>query len=123
MSAQVMVVDDHADIRDIVSQIFSVLGYDVHAAQDGMACLQAAREGFKGVIILDLMMPGMDGWEVLEHLKKEGHLERTRVLVLSALDAPEKHEGLQMIQGYFNKPFDLKMLRSAVENAHRHLQG
>jgi len=122
-SQSLLVVDDHPDIRDILSMVFSMDGWDVSTAADGVECLEALREGFSGVIVLDVMMPRLDGWGCLRKLEEEGHLSQARVVMLSALEEPVSHEYQGIIDGYFTKPFNLKALQEAVASSAQRLQG
>jgi CheY-like chemotaxis protein len=123
MPGSLMVVDDHPDIRDIVSMVFESDGWTVASAEDGEECLELLREGFSGVIILDVMMPRLDGWGCLAKLEEEGHLKRARVVMLSALEEPKAQDRALPIDAYFTKPFNLKALQEAVSQSAQRLQG
>jgi len=122
-SQSLLVVDDHPDIREIISMVFSLDGWDVSTAEDGQECLEALRDGFTGVVLLDVMMPRLDGWGCLRKMGEEGHLSQARVLMLSALEDPQAPEYTGMIDGYFTKPFNLKALQEAVQGSALRLQG
>jgi len=85
---RVLVVDDEPDIRTIVGINLSLVGIGVGEANNGEEALEMLRSGEWDGCILDLSMPEMDGFEVLEHLRDENILERTSVVVLSANGAP-----------------------------------
>ena len=84
----VLVVDDEDDIRMIVGMNLGLAGMEFGEAADGEEALQKLRSGKWDGCILDLTMPEMTGFEVLEHLRDEKILDRTSVVVLSANGAP-----------------------------------
>lgn len=81
----VLIVDDDAAIRDIYSTTLTGAGYSVFTAKDGEEGLATAKEKHPSVILLDLMMPKMDGREMLKRLKADDGLKSTPVIVFSAL--------------------------------------
>lgn len=85
---RVLVVDDEDDIRTIVGMNLSLVGIGYGEAADGSQALDMLRSGEWDGCILDLSMPEMDGFEVLEHMRDEKILERTSVVVLSANGSP-----------------------------------
>jgi CheY-like chemotaxis protein len=80
--ALVLVVDDFADNREMYSEYLSLSGYDVIEAQNGMEAVDAARARQPDIIIMDLSLPVMDGWEATRRLKAD---ERTRSIPVVAL--------------------------------------
>lgn len=114
---QLMVVDDHPDILEVVAMIFEPEGWTVTRARDGEECLENLRHGFEGVLLLDLMMPRMDGWQTLRQLKSEGMQRQVRVVILTALDEIPPVDCHDLVQALFNKPFNLKALQAAVFDA------
>jgi two-component system OmpR family response regulator len=80
---QILIVEDNADLAFGLSTSLEVEGYEVAVANDGPAGLSAARDRNPDVIILDLMLPGLDGYRVLRTLREEGR--EMPVLILTAL--------------------------------------
>jgi two-component system, cell cycle response regulator DivK len=78
----VLVVDDFADNREMYSEYLSFSGYDVIEAKNGMEAIEAAQERMPDIIIMDLSLPVMDGWEATRQLKAD---ERTRRIPVVAL--------------------------------------
>ena len=116
--ARVLVVDDEADIRLLVRITLEHAGYEVIEAVDGASALAAVAEQHPDLMLLDVMMPDVDGWTVLETLKAADDrlLVETPVLMLTALGGP-----LDQIKGaiegalrYLTKPIDLGELVDAV---------
>jgi CheY-like chemotaxis protein len=105
---RVMVVDDTPCIRDTVSDLLPSWGIQVVTADGGEECLRLLRAGFRGVILMDVMMPNMNGWATVRAIADEGLLAGNIIAMLTAQDAPdEQMEGLQeSVVDYITKPFD-----------------
>jgi two-component system OmpR family response regulator len=110
----VLVVDDEPRIASFVSRALAAEGFRVDSAPDGVHGFDLARSGRYELIVLDLLLPGMDGVTVLERLMDER--PQQRVLVLSALsDVEEKVRCLELgASDYLSKPFALKELVARV---------
>jgi two-component system, OmpR family, response regulator len=106
--ARVLVVDDEPNIRELLSASLRFAGFEVQTAADGVAALEAARRFGPDILVLDVMMPGLDGFEVLRSLRGGG--DRTPVLFLTARDAAEDTvQGLTLGgDDYVTKPFSLE---------------
>jgi CheY-like chemotaxis protein len=106
--ANVLVVDDDEAIRDVVAEVLREEGYDVVCAQNGAQALrQLEGDGRTDLVLLDLMMPVMSGWEVLEEMQSNERLSRIPVVIVSAMSAPGVREHLA-------KPIDLDRLLDTV---------
>ena len=90
---------------------------EVFEADSGLSCLDALEQGFKGVILMDIMMPQMDGWDTLRQIIERGYGDKSIVLVLTALDAFDHNiEDLQThVVDYMTKPFEPDELVDAVQ--------
>jgi DNA-binding response OmpR family regulator len=115
----ILLVEDDGDLAEIVSRNLELSGYTVEVAADGAEGLGAARRHAPAMILLEVMMPVMDGWEVLRELKSEASTRDIPVVMLTAL-AEER----DVIQGhlrgavrYLTKPFQMPDLLRAVEDA------
>jgi CheY-like chemotaxis protein len=84
-SGRILVVDDDDLLRDAVSEALRDAGYDVTEARDGKHALDTLRDSRPTLIILDLMMPVMNGWELAEVLRDDPELKTIPVCVLSAV--------------------------------------
>jgi DNA-binding response OmpR family regulator len=113
----VMVVDDDPNALDIVRTFLESRGYEVATASDGNEALSLLEEVQPVLVLLDVMMPGMDGWEVARLIKNHPNFGRTRVVMLTARsDFADKHEGLRAgADDYIVKPIQLKELGERVE--------
>ncbi len=114
MSARILVVDDERRIVDIVKAYLERDGYEVLAAYDGKSALDLARREHPDLIILDLMLPEISGWDVCRSLRRESDVP---IIMLTARDdASDKIVGLELgADDYVVKPFDPKELVSRVK--------
>jgi two-component system, OmpR family, response regulator len=106
--ARLLVVDDEPNIRELLSASLRFAGFEVATAEDGMAAVTTARSFQPDLLLLDVMMPGMDGFDVVRTLRNDGM--RAPVLFLTARDATEdKVTGLTLGgDDYVTKPFSLE---------------
>ncbi len=105
-----LVVDDERDIREAVAEVLKDEGYEVFDANDGAEALEQLRAHHPAVVLLDLMMPGMNGWEFCAARRCEPDLSSIPVIVISALG----HVSGIDAQAFLQKPFELDALVSAV---------
>jgi CheY-like chemotaxis protein len=110
--ARVLVVDDETDIRQAVAEVLAEEGHQVVSARDGAEALTHLRAFHPQLVLLDLMMPVMDGWQFRAAQKREEpELSAVPVIVLSALG----RDGAIDADAYIQKPFDLDDLLKAVK--------
>jgi DNA-binding response OmpR family regulator len=107
---KVLVVDDEATVRFLLSRVLTHAGYAVEVATDGEAALERIQASRPDLVVLDLMMPGLDGWGVLARLQESP--DHPPVLVVSAHgDAETPQRAVDAgAGGYMTKPFALKQL-------------
>ncbi|MGD2094252.1 MAG: response regulator [Phycisphaerales bacterium] len=104
----VLVIEDEPHIRDILEHNLKLDGFEVYAAEDGPAGLELVHEKSPRLILLDWMMPGMDGLEVLSRLKSDKKTEHIPVFMLTAKGSMYDL-GQALYKGaddYITKPFD-----------------
>ncbi|MBW7883223.1 MAG: response regulator transcription factor [Caldilineaceae bacterium] len=122
MSGQmILVVDDEPSIGEVVSLYLRRAGYDVHIARDGHAALTALEEMRPDLVVLDLMLPGVDGMEITRRLRAEGD---TPIIMLTARrEETDRILGLEMgADDYVVKPFSPQELVSRVRAVLRRTQ-
>lgn len=104
---RILVVDDEPDIVALVAYHLAKAGYRVSTAGSGPDALEAAREERPALVVLDLMLPGMSGFEVLEMLRSEDTTREIAVLMLTARrEEPDRIRGLSLgADDYLAKPF------------------
>ncbi|MBF0098296.1 MAG: response regulator transcription factor [Magnetococcales bacterium] len=115
-SLRILFIEDHADLAANLCDYFEERGHSVDAAMDGITGLHLALVNTYDVIVLDLMLPGMDGITLCRKLRQEGAKE-TPVLILSARSAlDDKVAGFNNgADDYLSKPFELKELEMRVQ--------
>lgn len=122
MGRRILIADDEADIRDSLRIMLETRGYQVRTCSNGEAVLPALYDYEPELLILDVMLPGIDGLTVLSMITKEGgaKLKDLRVIVISAL-GPSEHVFAQFphVTSFLAKPFDrediLKDVKAALQ--------
>jgi DNA-binding response OmpR family regulator len=119
--ATILVVDDEPDIRLLTKLNLERDGHTIVTATDGEEALDTVRETPPDLIVLDVMMPNVDGWDVLEQLKSalDKPITEIPVIVVTALGSPMDRVkgGIEGAVQYLTKPMDLERLRAAVTDA------
>ena len=117
MSHRILLVDDEIDILEFVGYNLRHEGFEVFTAENGADALRLARECRPHLILLDRMMPVMDGAETCRALRQDPELSHTVIIFLSALGAEEEQlQGFDAgADGYLTKPISMKLLISRVQ--------
>ncbi|WP_127127440.1 response regulator [Pseudoflavitalea rhizosphaerae] len=115
---RILVIEDNRDIRENALEMLELANYEVYAASNGMEGLQIIRSQRPDLILCDIHMPVMDGYSVLENVKKDPSLNEIPVIILSAFsERTEVQKGLQNgASHYIIKPFDDEQLLRVVES-------
>lgn len=121
---RILVIEDNRDILANVLDYLQLKGFSVDCTQDGLTGLHLARTGHYNLIVLDIMLPGIDGYQVCKHLREEDRNE-VPILMLTARDAlDDRLLGLQAgADDYLIKPFALSELVARIEAILRRSQG
>jgi two-component system, chemotaxis family, chemotaxis protein CheY len=115
---RLLVVEDDAAIRGLVSEALRDDGYQVREAANGVEALETVREALPDLIVLDLMMPIMNGWTFLEEWRRTSSCAKVPVVVTSAAhDLPRSADRLRTmgVRTCLAKPFDMEGLLALVE--------
>lgn len=117
MNARVMIVDDEEMIRESVELFFQSEGIDILTAASGDECLDHLDDGFRGIILMDVMMPEMNGWDTIRKIVDNDLYEGNIIVMLTALDAPDSNmTGIQeYVTDYLNKPFNPDELLETIQ--------
>ena len=110
---RVLIIEDDTDTRACLAMAVSLDGYTVSEAQDGREGLREAGMNRPDLILLDLMMPRMDGWQFRAAQKGDPELASIPVIITSAV-ATERWEDLDDVAARFPKPFDINLLLEAI---------
>ena len=111
-----MIVDDEQDIVSALSIRLKAMGYEVDTAFDGMEALDKARAGKPDLILLDIMLPKLDGYKVCRMLKFDEQYKDIPIIMLTAKVSDQNRKmGQEMgANGYLNKPFNPEELMSTI---------
>ena len=117
MGKRILVADDDPDILSIVSMSLETQGYEVHKATNGREACDLAREHHPDLIILDMMMPVMSGYEAVAELKSQDDTRQIPIVGLSAKAMATDMERATDagIDGYITKPFRIAQVLSVIE--------
>ncbi|HEV7239921.1 MAG TPA: response regulator [Thermoanaerobaculia bacterium] len=110
---RILVVDDDDAIRALVQTVLRRRGFHVDGARNGIDALERLAAARYALIILDLMMPSMNGHELLDALSRESVMTRPRVLILSVGLEPRTFDS-DLVIGTVHKPFDIELLLDIV---------
>ena len=114
---RILIVDDEPNIVMSLEYAFKKKSYDVFIARDGTEAFEIAKAESPQVVLLDIMMPKMDGYETLKKIKQVAHLKNAKVVFLSAKSKENDIEkGMSLgAYDYVTKPFSVKKLIEKVE--------
>ena len=117
MAQKILIADDEEDVKIVIQLFLESKGYEIATAYDGLDAIDRAREEKPDMIILDVMMPVIDGFEVCKRLKADAELKDIPVVMLSASAHAESRErGLEAgAIDYLVKPFEPDKLEKVVQ--------
>ena len=112
MLKTILVVDDEDMVRYSVKRILEIAGFEVRTAANGSECLAELKNGFKGLILMDIVMPEMDGWDTVKAIVEENLFEGNLICMLTGKEIPDiKMDYLkEYVLDYILKPFESKKL-------------
>jgi len=119
--SKVLIVDDDSALRRLLRAALTARGYDVVEATDGQEGLLAMEKEDPDLVLLDIAMPKMTGWEVLEALRERPELEKIPIVVISALGDEVRARGLGAL-AVLVKPFMMDRLYETVRSALREVE-
>jgi DNA-binding response OmpR family regulator len=102
---QILIVDDDAHIRELVGHFLRLEGFDIHEAANGLEALRVLEAVKADLVVLDIMMPGMDGWELCRELRE--HYDLPLLMLTAKGETAQKVKGFELgTDDYLVKPFD-----------------
>jgi len=118
MKPRVLVVDDESDFIQLLKYNLENQGFDILTATDGVQALNAARRELPDVVLMDLMLPDLDGFSVCEILHSQPSTAKIPIIVVSALDGEYvRSRGIQTgVACCFKKPVDMKVLGESIRS-------
>ncbi len=119
MGKKILIVDDEYEVAEVVKKMLQSRGFTVIAAHSGEECLQQLQKEKVDLILLDILMPRIDGWETLKKIKSNEKWKDIPVSILTALPlTPDdtKDKPINLIENYIVKPFSKKILVQKIED-------
>ena len=124
MNRKIMIVDDEPDILIALRFVFERQKYEVVTAKSGFECLEELEKGFKGIILMDIMMPEMDGWDTIKEIVQRGFMRNVAIEIITGKGTKdrEKMNGLESyIRDYLAKPLNTEQLIASVDKCNQYL--
>jgi DNA-binding response OmpR family regulator len=118
MTKRVMIVDDDLDVLLSLKTVLQRQNYDVITVSNGSECLYEIEKGFKGVILMDLMMPVMDGWETINQIVKRGYIKDVAIEIITGKGTKDYQKMSILgsyIFDYLAKPLNIQQLLASVQ--------
>jgi two-component system response regulator (stage 0 sporulation protein F) len=117
---KILIVDDQNGIRILLMEVFNVEGYQTFQASNGKLALEIVRKEAPDLVLLDMKIPGMDGLDILKHIKQiDSSIKVIMMTAYGELDMIKEATDLGALT-HFTKPFDIDELRLAVNTELRH---
>lgn len=112
---KILIVDDQNGIRILLMELFGNEGYQMYQAANGKAALEVVEKDNPDLVLLDMKIPGMDGLEILKHIKStHPHIKVIMMTAYGELDIIKQAKDLGAIS-HFTKPFDIDEMRNVVD--------
>ena len=116
MAKRALIVEDDAAIRALVNTVVTREGFSADVEEDGRGAIQKMETGCYDLVLLDLMMPHVDGYAVIEFLKNRRPANLKRVIVMSAASEALKTKFPEPVCTFLPKPFDIDQLKESVRH-------
>lgn len=118
MNQQIMIVDDEQDILTALKTFYEQYEIEVITANSGKECLKNLEHGFRGILLIDIMMPGMDGWDTIKEIVRRGYESDVLIKIITGRGSKDHKKIATLapyISDYISKPFDADLLLSFIE--------
>lgn len=117
MSARILLIEDNATNLDLMNYLLHALGFDVECATDGVSGLEAARSGAYDLILSDILMPDLDGYELARQVKADERLKTIPLVAITALAMAGDRDKIIAagFDGYISKPIDPQKFRAQIQ--------
>ncbi|MCS7072299.1 MAG: response regulator [Anaerolinea sp.] len=118
MTARILVIEDNTDNLTLITDVLTSLQYDVLSARDGLDGLEAARSEHPDLILMDMSLPRLDGWEATRRIKADPELKAIPVIALTAhAMTGDREKALEAgCDDYLSKPINLKELAAKLRH-------
>ena len=116
---KIMIIDDDLDTLIILKTVFEYVGFQVIAVEEKSKCINELEKGFRGVIIIDINVPYLNGWNTINDIVLNGSIAGNKLIIISSEKYPDKRveEFDEYIDDYIIKPFDFEYLINSVKKS------
>ena len=123
MAVRILLVEDHEMNRELLSDFLNYLSYEVFCLAEGSSFFQMMSQFRPDLVLLDLKIPGIDGYTILQQIQQESHWQQVPVIVVSAYAfKSDRQRALDLgAKRYFVKPVNLSQLQQAIEEELREI--
>ena len=124
MRKKIMIVDDEPDILDSLRIVLEHHDFEVIAVDNGKKCLKEIEKGFKGVVLIDLMMPELDGWDTINEIVKRGLINNVEIAIITGKGTRDFQKMSLLgsyVYDYLAKPLNIDKLIASVEKCNKNL--
>jgi DNA-binding response OmpR family regulator len=124
MKKNIMIVDDELDILVSLKTVLEKRDFEVTMVANGRDCLKEIENGYKGVVLIDLMMPDMDGWDTINEIVNSGHIKDVAISVITGKGTKDFQKMSMLgsyIMDYLTKPVDINVLIKSLERSIKYL--
>ncbi len=122
MKKRVMIVDDEPDILMSLKLVLEKQDYDVITVENGLKCLEEIEKGFSGILLMDLMMPELDGWDTINEIVNRGYIDKVEIAIITGKGTRDFQKMSLLgsyVYDYLTKPLNLEILISSVEKLNK----
>ena len=124
MDKKIMIVDDEPDILLSLKTVLEHQNYEVITVDNGDDCIQQIQDGFKGIVLIDLMMPKKDGWDTIKEIINKDLINNVAINIITG-KGTKNYQKLgnfgSYIYDYLSKPIDIKQLISSIDKCYRYM--
>lgn len=114
-TARILVAEDHLYSRDALQALLSGIGYTVFTAEDGREAVDIARTKSPDLILMDIMMPKLDGFQVIRALRRSDDTRETPIIAITAMDNADGLASRAGADGFLRKPVDTDSLLHKID--------
>lgn len=125
MNPKVMIVDDELDVLDSLRTILEHENYEVVSVESGDECLKKLEDGFEGIILMDILMPEMTGWDTIKEIVDRGYIKNVAINIVTGMGTKD-HQQMGILEpyiyDYLSKPVNIDELIKSIERCNIFLQ-